>query len=260
MQKLKTVASIEARMTSSRLPGKVLLPAFDNISMLEFMVKRVQKCKKIDDIIIATTINSTDDPIVELCKKMNINYYRGSEDDVLQRVLEAHQTLSTDVIVELTGDCPLIDPCLTDHIIDVYNSGHYDYVSNAHIRSYPDGFDVQVFPLTVLKEVAAKTQDKYDRENVSSYIYRSGHYILKEVIARPNEYWPELRVTLDDTGDYLLIKNIIAYLLNKKGEDFDVADVIHYIKNNPDLLELNKDARVNVALNQRNYRKTDANL
>lgn len=247
MGKQKTVVSIEARMTSSRLPGKVLLKAYDDVSMLEFMVSRIRRCTKIDNIIIATTTNSADDPIIELCNKINVSYHRGSEEDVLQRVLEAHSKLSSDVIVELTGDCPLIDPSLIDRIIDIYNTGLYDYVSNAHIRSYPDGFDVQVFPFAILEEVADRTHDKYDRENVSSYIYRSGKYSLKEVIASPSEYWPDLRVTLDDTGDYLLIKNIIEFLRAEKGEEFFIIDIITYIKNNPKLLELNKDARVSIA-------------
>ena len=247
MNKQKIVASIEARMTSSRLPGKVLMEAHKNISMLEFMLNRVKKSKLIDDIIVATTVNKDDDDIVNLCNKLNINVFRGSEPDVLLRVLEAHKSLNSDVIVELTGDCPLIDPLLIDKVISVFLNSNYDYVSNSHVRSYPDGFDVQVFSLELLDKISNLTNDKYDRENVTPYIYKSDHYSTFAVIADKNEFWPDLRVTLDDKGDYLLIKNIIDYFSSNKNNDFSVNDVINYIKDNKELLNLNKNARVSVA-------------
>ena len=177
------MASVEARMTSSRLPGKVLMESLPGVSMLEYMINRVKKSNNIDDIIVATTINKEDDPIVELCKKLKVKFFRGSEDDVLLRVLNAHEHFKSDIIVELTGDCPLIDYELIDKIIDVYNNNNYDYVSNSHVRSYPDGFDVQVFSTKLLGEVSLLTKDSYDRENVSSFIYRSERYKTFAVIA-----------------------------------------------------------------------------
>ena len=234
------MASIEARMTSSRLPGKVLMESLPGVSMLEYMINRVKKSNNIDDIIVATTINKEDDPIVELCKKLKVKFFRGSEDDVLLRVLNAHEHFKSDIIVELTGDCPLIDYKLIDKIIDVYNNNNYDYVSNSHVRSYPDGFDVQVFSTKLLGEVSLLTKDPYDRENVSSFIYRSDRYKTFAVIAEQNLFWPELRVTLDDKGDYLLIKNIIENI----GLDYHVNDVVKYLRANISLLNLNKDARV----------------
>lgn len=242
--KNKILASIEARMTSSRLPGKVLMESLPNVSMLEYMIKRVKKSKLIDDVVVATTNNKEDDPIVDLCKKKNINYFRGSEEDVLLRVLETHKYFKSDIIVELTGDCPLIDFNLIDEIIKIYIQNNYDYVSNSHERSYPDGFDVQVFSTNLLDKVSSLTNNSYDRENVSSYIYRSGKYKTFAVIAESNLFWPDLRVTLDDLGDYLLLKNIINKLHTDFEFNYHVIDVINYIKKNPDLLKLNKDARV----------------
>ena len=247
MKKKKIVASIEARMTSSRLPGKVLMEAIDGVSMLEFMVSRLKKSKLIDEIIIATTINETDNGIVDLCNKLKIKYFRGSEPDVLLRVLEAHKSTKSDIIVELTGDCPLIDPKIVDKIITKYLDSDFDYVSNSHVRSYPDGFDAQVFSYELLKQVSILTNDLYDRENVSSFIYRSGKYSTFGFIAEPHEFWPELRVTLDDHGDYILIKNIIDYFYSINKHEFNVTDVVSYMKKNCDLLELNKDARVTIA-------------
>ena len=240
----KIAATIEVRMTSSRLPGKVLMEALPNISMLEYMIKRVRKSKLVDEIIVATTINETDDPIVELCKDLKINYYRGSENDVLLRVLNAHKHFNSDIIVELTGDCPLIDPVLIDKVIEAYLNNNYDYVSNAHVRSYPDGFDVQVFSVDLLDEVSKLANTSYDRENVTSYIYKTDKYNIYAVVAESKLFWPELRVTLDDKGDYLLIKNIIKEMSDKKNHNYSALDVVVYLKNNINLLELNKDARV----------------
>ena len=251
---LKIVASIESRMTSSRLPGKVLMPAIENMSILEYMVTRLKKSRLIDDVLIATTTNKTDDPIIYLCQNLNVKYFRGSEEDVLDRVLMAHQSVGSDLIVELTGDCPLIDSFVVDKVIQEYLDNEYDYVSNAHIRSYPDGFDVQVFSSQLLAEVERLATDQYDRENVSSYIYKGEDYKLKAVIAEKDEYWPELRVTLDDEGDYLLIKEIIAHFHNNQNPNYTVKDVVAYIKSNIHLLNLNKDARVTDALHIKKFK------
>lgn len=247
MKENHIVASIEARMTSSRLPGKVLMDSIEGISMLEFMINRVRKSKLINKIIVATTTNTNDEPIVDLCRKLKINYFRGSEEDVLLRVLNAHKKFNSDIIVELTGDCPLIDPLIIDKIISIYLNNQYDYVSNSHIRSYPDGFDVQVFSTKLLDYVSGKTKLPYDRENVSSYFYRTNEFKIFGDIATKELFWPDLRVTLDDKGDYLLIKNIINNLNPTHGNSFRAIDVINYLKKNLHLLELIKNSRVSEA-------------
>lgn len=247
MKKPKIVASIEARMSSTRLPGKVLMKTQNGSSMLEFMVKRLKQSKLIHEIVVATTTNKADDPIVNLCENLKIKYYRGSESDVLIRVLNAHVLTKSDIIVELTGDCPLIDVNLVDNMILKYLNSDFDYVSNSHIRSYPDGFDVQVFSCKLLKKISLITNDPYDRENVSSFIYRSGKYSTYGYLANIDEFWPELRVTLDDHGDYELINEIINYFYSINNPDFNVKDVVKYLRNNMKLLDLNKDARVTIA-------------
>ena len=253
--KKKITASIEARMTSSRLPGKVLMPAYEQISMIEFMVNRVKKSKLVDDIVIATTINKTDDPIIELCKRIKLNYYRGSEEDVLLRVLEAHQQCNSDIIVELSGDCPLIDARIIDEAIQKYLDNNYDYVSNGHLRSFPDGMDVQIFSRDLLESVEKLATTIDDRENVTTYIYRDNDkYSLGSVIAKKEDYWPELRITLDDTGDFLLIQAIINNLFKEKSYDFKLNDIIVFLKKHPHLLDLNKTARINTVESQKIYR------
>lgn len=240
----KIVASIEARMTSSRLPGKVLMEATEGISMLEFMIERVRKAQLIDDLIVATTVNEADDPIVDICNRKGIKYFRGSEPDVLERVLGAHKSVSSDIIVELTGDCQLIDPKLIDQAIKLYLDNEFDYVSNCHVRSFPVGLDVQVFSRDLLEEVSERTSDKEDREHVSLFIYKSGLYKLQEIIADGDLFWPDLRITLDDKGDYELLKVIIEYFYPRMGYDFSAEQVIHFLKENQDLLLLTKDVRV----------------
>jgi len=244
---LKITASIEARMTSSRLPGKVMMPSINKISMLEFMINRIRMATLVDEIIVATTTNPDDDIICNLCENLEIKFYRGSENDVLARVLHAHNFVKSDIIVELTGDCPLIDPEIINCSIEEYFKNNVDYASNSHIRSYPDGFDVQVFSRNLLEEVSMLTNDKYDRENVSSYIYRCGHYKIHDIISGPDLFWPDLRVTLDDHGDLLLITEVINHLYPKLGFKFSALDVVNFIKRNKHLLELNKNARITVA-------------
>jgi len=239
-KQLKIVASIEARMTSSRLPGKVLMEA-DGRSLLLHMIDRVKQANLIDEVVVATTVNSTDDPIVKLCQEAGVLFFRGSEPDVLQRVLDTQKSVDSDVIVELTGDCPLIDPVVIDLVIQKYLDSEADYVSNAHVRSYPDGYDVQVFAYDLLDEVSKKTTKIEDREHVSLYIYSSGEYSLEAVIAPIEHRKPELRITLDNKGDYLLIKDIIEKSISEN-KDYGVQEVVDYVLSNPDLLELQKDS------------------
>ena len=234
---MKIVASIECRMTSTRLPGKVLMNALDDMSMLEVMIKRVQKSKYIDSVILATTINEEDEVIVDLAKKLNIDYYRGSEHNVLDRVVKTHESVNSDIIVELTGDCPVIDPLHVDDCIKIYLENNFDYVSNSLIRSFPDGCDVQVFSLDILSKTNEDTSDVLDQEHVSKYIYECGKYTTFTIEAQGEYYWPELGVTLDTKEDYDLLKNIFTYFNNI---DFDTMDYIKYLKQHPNLLKINQ--------------------
>ena len=163
---MKIIATIEARMTSSRLPGKVLLPAAGK-PMLEHLVNRLRAVPSLHGIVLATTVNSTDDELEIFAKRIGIDYYRGSEEDVMARVIGAAESISADVIVEITGDCPIIDPQIVEQTIRVFMANQADYVSNAQVRSYPDGMDVQVFRLTTLQRSAAMTNNALDHEHVT---------------------------------------------------------------------------------------------
>lgn len=240
--KRKIIASIEARMTSSRLPGKVLLPILGKPALAR-MVERVKKSKYIDSIIIATTINTQDDPIVKLAQEMGVNYYRGSENDVLGRVLEGARSIKADIIVELTGDCPFADPALIDRGIEEFFSREVDYASNTIEPTFPNGFDVQVFPTDILARVDKETNDPIDRVHVSYYIYMHPEkFRVYNWVADENNSGADLRVTLDETADYELIQKIFESL-SQINENFSASDVVQFLRKSPDLVEINKYVR-----------------
>ena len=235
----KVVASIEARMTSSRLPGKVLLPALGK-SMLMHLIERLRGVPSVDAIVIATTINATDDAIVNLAKAENILCFRGSEDDVLGRVIGAGEFAQADILVQVTGDCPVIDPDLIEQTIQMYLNHSVDYASNSVIRSYPDGMDTQVINFEVLQRSAEMTNDPLDREHVSRFMWMNPKiFSCIHLIAPPSLYWPGLGLTLDEEGDYQFLIKIIEALA-PSNPLFSCHDIIKFLQDSPDLLEINK--------------------
>lgn len=232
-------ATIEARMTSSRLPGKVLRELAGKPS-LQHIIERLRKSKYIDEVVVATTVNDTDSPIIELCEEIGCKYFRGSEEDVLLRVLDAAKSVNADIIVEITGDCPVIDWRHADSLIELFFSGDFDYASNVIERTYPRGFDTQVFPVSVLDEVNRITTSVSDHEHVSLYIYtHPERFKLINMKAPTSVAHPEMEITLDTIEDYNLIKAIYEALY-PLDNDFTCEQVVKYLLDNPDLLELVK--------------------
>jgi spore coat polysaccharide biosynthesis protein SpsF len=238
---VKTVATIEARMTSSRLPGKMLLKASGS-SMFEHLCFRLKTVSLIDEIVLATTTNPADDDLVKSAQKMGVNVFRGDEFDVMSRVIGAARSTDADVIVQITGDCPIIDPGIVAQTIQVFNHNNADYVGNALIRSYPDGMDVQVFSLETLELSARMTTSYDDREHVSLHI-RNNPNIFSHInlIAPPEIFWPELGLTLDERADYKLIKILIEHFSQCGNSVFSCFDAVQYLKENPELLSINNN-------------------
>ena len=238
--KEKIVASIEARMSSSRLPGKVLLPICD-IPVLAHMVRRLKRSSFIEDVIIATTTSDKDKAICEWASKEGVSYFRGSEDDVLDRVIKCHQKSNSDIIVELTGDCPLIDVYWVDRAIEEFLSGDYDFVSNCIPMTFPRGLDCKIFKFSDLKWMGDNINDSAVREHVSLYFYeQEGRYKLGSIEAPLWLRFPEYRWTLDTERDFELIKRVFDSLYLKKN-NFCSWDIMQLIKENPDIPEINKD-------------------
>ena len=226
-------------MNSSRLPGKVMLPILGKPA-LQLLVERLQRAQSIDGIVIATTTHPADAVIERLAAKLGVGCFRGSEEDVLERVLLAAQSAQADVIVELTGDCPLLDPGMIDAVMESYRSGKYDYVSNVVGRPLPQGLSVQVFATSVLADVARRTQDPADREHVSLYIYEHPeHYRLHTVVMKEAEQHADIRVTLDTADDYALIQAIFEKL-QPENTAFTFYDVIGLSRRQPELFEINR--------------------
>ena len=237
--KMKIVATIEARMTSSRLPGKVLMPVLGQ-TMLEHLVARLRAVPSLNAIVLATTVNPADDPLAAFAQEHGLACFRGSEDDVMQRVIDAADSVGADVVVEITGDCPIIDPQIIEQTIRMFNVHEAEYVSNVQIRSYPDGMDTQVFRLDTLKRSAAMTDDLLDREHVTLHIRKHPElFSCMHLVAPPEIHWPELGLTLDEPKDYLLLKKIIEYF-EPMNPLFNCLDAVRLLRNRPDWVEINQ--------------------
>jgi len=236
------VATIEARMTSTRLPGKVMKQAVGR-PMLALMVERLKCVPSLDGIVIATTVNATDDPVVALAEALDVGVFRGSEHDVMGRVLGAARAHDIDVIVETTGDCPLIDPEVVEACIQAYRASGVDYLSNALQRSYPIGMDTQVFATDILADAEARTQNPHDREHVSLFIYSNpALYSLQNLSAPPQLTEPKLALTLDTAEDFELIRSIYEALY-PDNPHFCLGDIFALLERRPELREINVHVR-----------------
>ena len=234
---------IEARMSSTRLPGKVLMKV-KNKTMLQLIVDRVNLIKKIDTTIVATTINKKDDEIIDWCKLKKIKFFRGSENNVLNRVYKAAKKFRLSTIILITGDCPLIDHNIISQVLNIYLNNNADYVSNSHIRTYPDGMDVQIFNYKSLSKSNILVKNKIEKEHVTLNIRRNPKIFKPIYVMAPNNlHWPELGLTLDEIGDFKLIRKIIIYFHNKKNFMFNCIDIINFIKKNRILLRYNSKVK-----------------
>lgn len=230
--------TVQARMGSSRLPGKVLAHAAGR-PMLELMVERLKRVPSGGPVIICTTVNAADDAICALGERLDVGVWRGSEDDVLGRVLGAARAYGVDVIIETTGDCPLIDPDVVESVISSYRASNVDYASNILDRTYPIGMDTQVFATEVLADVARRTNDATDHEHVSLFIYNHPElFSLKNVPAAPELDWPDLRLTLDTPEDLALIRAIFECLY-PDDPAFTLWDIVRLLRARPELVNLN---------------------
>lgn len=236
----KVIAIIQARMGSTRLPGKVLMD-IEGKTILNHVVDRVKKCKEVDDVIVATTTLDRDDVIIKELKQIGCNYYRGSEDNVLQRYYEAALLYEGDIIIRITSDCPLIDPNIIDEMVKYYLTHDYSMVTNAGVdmknRTYPRGLDTEVFSFKILEEAYKNATLDYQREHVTLYIYEneeSIYYYKNDVDLS------KYRLTLDTIEDFKLIKAIYKNLYS--GENtFYLKDIIKLMESNPHLYFINNN-------------------
>jgi spore coat polysaccharide biosynthesis protein SpsF len=234
-------AIVATRMTSSRLPGKVLMDLGGQPALVR-LIERLRKSKYITNIVIATTTNQEDDIVVQTAIEQGVIYYRGSEHDVLKRTVEAAEATDTEYIVQITSDCPLIDHETIDAVIERMLAHPYlDYVGNHLVRTYPLGFNTEIFRTKLLRYIEQTTDDPADREHVSLYIYEHPEqYRLSNVEAPFMIRHPELRLTLDTKEDYAFIKAVFEGIYPDK-PNFDLYDIVRFLSNNQELLSINKN-------------------
>lgn len=237
---MRIVATIEARMTSSRLPGKVMLEAAGK-PMLGHLVARLRQAPSIDEIVLATTVNGTDDVLAEFAREAGIGCFRGSEADVMSRVLGAAESAAADVIVEVTGDCPVIDPMVVEQTVRLFRHNPCDYASNVQVRSYPGGMDTQVFTVAALRRSFEATDDPWVREHVTPHIRRNPDLFRQvHLVAPPDMEWPGLALTLDEPADYELLKRVIEHFA-AAGQSYGCREIIHLLRDvHPEWVDLNR--------------------
>ncbi|HEV8052354.1 MAG TPA: glycosyltransferase family protein [Parachlamydiaceae bacterium] len=232
-KKKRVVIILQARMGSTRLPGKPLKKVL-NRPLLSFQVERLRRAQLVDEIIIATTTEPQDDLIVQFCKDEKIAYYRGSALDVLDRYRQAAKNAHADIVVRVTGDCPLIDPEEVDKVIKFYldHLPEYDYVSNSLERTYPRGLDTEIFSMAMLEEASKEAKLPSEREHVTLYFYTHPEsYSLKNVAHSKD--LSNYRWTVDTTEDFELITKILETLY-PSNPDFKMDDILHLLDKHPE--------------------------
>lgn len=234
---MKVVAIIQARMGSTRLPGKVL-KTVNGIPLLTYQLERLKTVKTIDELVIATTTKEADEPIVAFCLEHGIPYYRGSETDVLARFYMAAKQFQADAVVRLTSDCPIIDPNVVEEVINTYKTGMYDYVSNTMERSYPRGMDTEMFSMTNLEKAYQASKRLFEREHVTPYFYLNPTlFKLGNVCCKHGDVSAH-RWTVDTEEDFIVIKKIIEEL-HSLNPFFTLEDTLKLVNANPEWNKIN---------------------
>lgn len=237
-RKLRCVILVQARMGSTRLPGKVLKEVLEK-PLLQYLIDRLKKVELADEVVIATTTHDEDDEIVDFCLAEEIPLFRGKSEDVLDRFYAAAHAFKADVIVRITADCPLIDPKLIDQVIQFYLDHYpkYDYVSNSHVRSFPIGMDTEVFSFKALKEAYTEGNLNEEREHVTPFIYRRpSRYVKHLIIHEPS--LAHFRLTVDTEEDFELVKLLIEEIY-PKNRDFSMGDILETLQKNPEWIKIN---------------------
>ena len=238
---MKIASNKQARMNSSRLPGKVLMK-INGKPIISFLTDRLKRLKKIDQIIIATTKNKKDNQIVSFCEKNELDCYRGSEKNVLKRIFDAAKFFKADIILFITGDCPLIDTDIIEKQLNYFikNKKKLDYLGNSFIRSYPVGMDFQIFNFKTLKKNFEISKKKLEQEHVTLGIKRNPElFRVKNLVAPKNLFWPELGLTLDEIEDFILIKKIILYFKKNNKDYFDCRSIINLLQRKNNWIKIN---------------------
>lgn len=233
---MKSLAILQARVSSSRLPGKVLLPILGE-PMLFRQIERIRRAGRIDHLIVATSIDRSDDALVEACVARDIPCARGSLDDVLDRFVKCALPYQPEIVVRLTGDCPLADPQLIDAMLQGFEDCGYDYLTNANPPTFPDGLDVEVMRFSCLMETHREAKLPSEREHVTPFLrahperFRLGNHAAE--VDRSGLRW-----TVDEEQDLAFVRSVYQRLYPEK-PDFSTDDILGLLADNPQLQLLN---------------------
>jgi spore coat polysaccharide biosynthesis protein SpsF len=232
---MNLTAIIQARMGSTRLPGKVLMDLCGK-TVLARVVHRLQRASGIDEIVVATSSSTKDDFIVSECEHLDVSYFRGPEDDVLERYVHAAERSSSDAVVRITSDCPLIDPEIVDGVIQTFFEHRPDLACNDCPRTFPRGLDVEVFTAEALRLANAMAEQPYQREHVTALMYERPDVFRVHVLTGES-HCARYRLTLDTPDDMQLLRAIYSHFGGR--DDFGWREAIELLETTPDLAMLN---------------------
>ena len=227
---MKVVAVVQARMNSTRLPKKAM-KLINGKPMIELLLERLSKAKELDQIILATSIHPSNQILVDWIKNLGYPYIQGSENDVLERFLVAGKYCNADLIVRITGDCPLVDSELVDKMIQFFMLNKFDYLSNTKPPTYPDGFDVEIFTFDALEKASKDASEIFDREHVTPYIRESGKFLTGSF--ENSENLSNIRLTVDEEVDFLAVEKIFNYFY--PNVDFGIDETLDFFRKYPEL-------------------------
>ena len=236
---MKTIAFIQARMSSTRYPGKVLID-LAGVPLIEFMIRRVERAQLIDHIVLVTSTDPSDNALAEWAYNSGRSFYRGSLDDVLKRFADAAQAYPAENYVRLTGDCPLSDPMIIDSVIDLHRERRSDYTCNTSPPTYPDGLDVEVFTATALAAAAKFASRGSEREHVTAWMYNPDSSLECQNLNGPFDA-SHLRLTIDYPDDADAVRRIVSALDEPYFADY--YDILRVIAQDPSVKFVNEHVR-----------------
>jgi len=232
---MSTLAVVQARMGSTRCPGKVMRP-INGVPMIELLLRRLAGARRVDRIVLATSDDPANQPLAAHVRSLGFDVFEGREDDVLDRFHRAALPYGPTVVVRITGDCPLVDAGLVDAVLGAYSSGSVDYASNANPPTYPDGLDVEAFSFEALAAAAADATRPFDREHVTPFLRDSGRFKTLNVGA--GEDLSAERWTVDEPEDFEVVASVFAHFGPRV--DFGWREVLALSRARPDLFERNR--------------------
>ena len=234
---MKYLVLIQARCGSTRLPNKVLKD-LSGKPELQWVIERVKRCKYIDEVMVITSVEKNNLPLIKLCAELGVRVFVGSEDDVLDRYYQAAKLLYPQYIIRITADCPMFDWRYLDMAIELM-SGEFDYLGEI-TESFPDGLDIEIMKFSALKEAWENAMLKSEREHVTLYIKNHPEMFNIKNLECPISGIEKKRWTLDEENDFDLISKVYEYFISENKEDFVTEDILGFLKDHPEIENYNK--------------------